>query len=123
MARIGKTEEAAIYRHRRGWGEEIWVENLNDYCGKVLLLDSGKRSSLHFHMNKLETMLLWEGDVSLRLIDSADGSEYFVELFPGDKILIPRGQVHQIIANKMSILFEFSTKHEESDSHRVQKGD
>lgn len=123
MAKIDKTRAADQFIKPRGWGYEIWVENLPEYCGKVLVLTKGKKGSLHFHMDKLETMYLESGKVKLRLIDCDDAKEYFVELNPGDSILIPRGQVHQIIAEDDSRLFEFSTMHEESDSRRVQKGD
>src|SRR6266702_2818486 len=116
MAQLTKKNTDQTYRHRRGWGFELWIENLPDYCGKILHVDEGKRGSLHFHMKKLETMYLQEGHVRLLLIDPEHGNEYAVELFPGDSIQIPRGQPHQIWGVKQSVLFEFSTKHEEEDS-------
>jgi mannose-6-phosphate isomerase-like protein (cupin superfamily) len=125
VARIDKTGESQVYRHDRGWGYELWYENLPEYCGKRLVVLPGKKGSFHFHVNKLETMLLIAGVVKLRLVDPANGQEYFVELHPGDSIRIPRGQPHQIIAAS-SIpceIIEFSTMHEEDDSHRIQKGD
>jgi len=107
----------------RGWGYETWIENLPEYCGKILHVYKGLRGSLHFHMNKMETMYLQSGKVQLRFVDPEKGTDYTIDLNPGDSILIPRGQVHQIIGIEESDLFEFSTVHEESDSHRVQKGD
>ena len=123
MARVEKTTEEMTYRKDRGWGYELWFENLPEYCGKLLHIKKDKRGSLHFHVNKLETMLLQTGHVKLRFIDPSDASEYFVELNVGDSIRITRGQVHQIIALEDSDIIEFSTTHEEDDSHRVQKGD
>lgn len=124
MAKIEKKSIHDTYSKPRGWGCEYWIENLPQYCGKILVIDKGKRGSLHFHMNKMETMYLQSGHVTLRLIDSDDGTEYFVDLWPGDSILIKPGQVHQIISpDDRSYLIEFSTTHNESDSHRVQKGD
>lgn len=123
MAQIKKQTLPETYRHERGWGYEIWIENLPDYCGKILHVLKGKKGSLHFHINKLETMYLQSGHVQLRLIDPEVGKPYFVELLPGDSIKIPRGQVHQICALEDSDIFEFSTKHEETDSHRVEKAD
>lgn len=123
MAQLKKKDLSTTYRHERGWGWEYWIENLPDYCGKILHINKGKRGSLHFHVNKLETMLLQSGHVQLRFIDPEKGSEYFVDLFPGDSILIPRGQPHQIIGVEESEIIEFSTVHEETDSHRIQKGD
>lgn len=122
MAKIDKVKFEDIYTHKRGWGVEKWIENSDEYCGKLLKLDKGKKCSLHFHMNKMETMFLHSGRVDLRCINPEDGKEYVVSLYPGDKILIPRGQVHQIIALEESELYEFSTVHEETDSFRVEKG-
>lgn len=123
MAQLTKTTLDKTYTHPRGWGYEIWVENLPEYCGKILHVLKGKRGSLHFHMNKMETMFLQAGKIQLRFIDPATGGEYFVDLDPGDSIRIPRGQPHQIIGVEESNLYEFSTMHEETDSHRIQKGD
>lgn len=123
MAEITKKTLAETYTHKRGWGYEVWIENLPDYCGKILHLEKNKCGSLHFHMNKLETMYLQKGHVRLKLIDPDKGKPYYVDLFPGDSIQIPRGQIHQIGAVEESDIFEFSTIHEETDSHRVEKGD
>lgn len=125
MARIDKVKYDDIYTHKRGWGEEIWIENCEEYCGKILIIEPEKRGSLHFHMNKKETMFLQKGKITLSLIDKDDGKKYEVDLEEGDKILIEPGQVHQIInkTNKEAYLYEFSTKHEESDSYRIVKGD
>jgi len=123
MAQLKKKTLGETYRHERGWGYEIWIENLPEYCGKILHLYKGKKGSLHFHINKLETMHLRNGEIQLRFIDPEKGTEYTVDLHPGDSIQIPRGQPHQIIAIEDSDLFEFSTLHEENDSHRIQKGD
>lgn len=123
MAQLKKKTQAETYTHKRGWGTELWIENRPEYCGKILFLEAGKKCSLHFHMNKTETMFLQEGRVDIDMIDPETGLRYTVNLQPGDSILIPAGQVHQIHALKASNLFEFSTMHEESDSYRVQKGD
>lgn len=123
MARVTKNTKEKTYTHKRGWGVELWVENLDDYCGKVLYLEGGKSCSMHYHMNKLETMFLQSGSVEIVFIDPDTGKKYTAKLEPGDSIRIPRGQAHQIFALEDSELFEFSTKHEESDSYRVWKGD
>jgi len=41
----------------------------------------------------------------------------------GDNFHVYRGLRHQMIALEDSELFEFSTQHFDSDSHRIQKGD
>lgn len=123
MAKIEKKTLSVTYCKQRNWGWEYWVENLPEYCGKILHIINGCRGSLHFHINKLETMLLNFGKVQLRLIDTETAEEYFVELNPGDSIKIPRGQPHQIIALEESEIIEFSTFHDENDSKRLQKSD
>jgi oxalate decarboxylase/phosphoglucose isomerase-like protein (cupin superfamily) len=122
MAQIKKKTLAETYTHKRGWGKEVWVENIPEYCGKFLHVDKGKCGSLHFHGNKCETMYLLSGKVRLRMVDPEKGSFYFVDLEPGDSIFIPRLQVHQIGAEEDSVIIEFSTMHEEDDSYRVEKG-
>lgn len=122
MARVEKKIWANTFTARRKWGHEKWIENLDDYCGKVLVLDAGKKCSMHYHMNKLETMFLESGRVDIRFRDPESAEDYVVSLYPGDSVRIPRGQQHQIMAVVDSRLFEFSTKHEETDSYRVELG-
>lgn len=109
--------------HPKGWGWEIWVENCDQYCGKILCFYKGKKTSLHHHVNKLETMHLISGKINIELREPVTGEKYVVELCVGDSIQIPPGHSHQIVALEESELLEFSTKHEDSDSYRVEKGD
>ena len=44
-------------------------------------------------------------------------------LKPGDNFHVYRGLRHQMVALEDSELFEFSTQHFDSDSHRIMKGD
>lgn len=124
MAKIEKKSLIQTYTKLRGWGTEFWIENMPEYCGKILVVSPNKKGSLHFHKNKMETMLVQQGNMRLRLIDPADGSEYFQDLEVDDSIKIPQAQVHQICAGPEGCtIIEFSTIHEEDDSYRVQKGD
>ncbi len=120
---VPKGASNEVYRHERGWGYELWLANFNEYCGKILHVNRGKKGSLHFHLEKKETMHLDFGEVDLLMIDPETGKEYVVHLHPGDSITIPPGQVHQIIAIEESEIIEFSTTHYEEDSKRVKKGD
>lgn len=125
MARVEKRTLQQIHKQDRGWGCEYWIENIPEYCGKVLVINPRKRGSLHFHANKKETMLVIAGTATLRFIDTETAQEYFVELEVGNSLLIPQGQPHQICNNTDAQveIIEFSTIHEESDSKRIQKGD
>lgn len=125
MAKIEKRKLNEVHYQKRGWGCEYWIENISEYCGKILVVEPGKKGSLHFHKNKKETMLVKSGVLTLRCIDTETAQEYEITLFEGDCILIPQCQPHQIINKTLGILevIEFSTFHEEDDSKRLQKGD
>jgi mannose-6-phosphate isomerase-like protein (cupin superfamily) len=126
MARVKKRSERDLHHQARGWGHEVWIENIPEYCGKILLVDPSKRGSLHFHRVKKETMFVESGQARIRFIDTDTAQEYFVDLEPGDSVLIEPGQPHQIInpnPHQTLRLFEFSTEHHEEDSRRIQKGD
>ena len=54
--------------------------------------------------------------------DIIDNAKELV-LEKGDKFHVYRGLRHQMYALEDTELYEFSTQHFDSDSHRVQKGD
>ncbi len=99
-------------RVEKSWGFELFIENCPEYCGKLLVFRADGRTSMHYHIKKLETMFLSRGKMLIRF------ENHSVGLKPGDKIQIQRGQKHQLIAIEDSELFECSTFHEESDSYR-----
>ena len=126
MARLTKRFPMEHHIQPRGWGHERWIENLPEYCGKQLVIDPGKRGSLHFHVNKTETMWVTSGTMTIRLVDTDTGEEYPLILAVGDSLLLRPGQPHQICnedPDNPLVLIEFSTTHEETDSRRVRKGD
>jgi len=108
----------------KGWGYEKWIVNTEEYCGKLLFLDEGKRCSWHYHNLKDETFYLQSGKILLYYgdTDSIDEAKDII-LEPGDKFHIYRGLRHQMIAIESSELFEFSTQHFDEDSIRVKRGD
>jgi len=122
MAKVEKNTWNNTFTAERAWGYEKWIENMDEYCGKVLVLEAGKRCSMHYHLKKMETMFLVSGRVDIRFRDPSNAEDYTVELRKGDSVRITRGQQHQIIAIEDSELIEFSTKHYEDDSHRVELG-
>ena len=108
----------------KGWGYEKWIVNTDEYCGKLLFFNEGKRCSWHYHNLKDETFYLQSGRILLYYGDSDDlakANDCILE--PGDKFHIYRGLRHQMIAVESSELFEFSTEHFDEDSYRVIKGD
>ena len=108
----------------KGWGYEKWIVNNEKYCGKLLFFNKGKRCSWHYHKIKDEVFYLQSG--LLRVYYSEDNNLQTAQqklLRPGENFHVYTGLRHQMIALEDSELFEFSTQHFDSDSHRIMKGD
>ncbi len=108
----------------KGWGREVWIANGDLYCGKILEIRKGKKCSLHYHKLKTESFYLRSGRLIVRIKESAESAiiEEF-ELSAGECMDVPIGLVHQMEAIEDAELFEFSTQHFDSDSHRLVRGD
>lgn len=108
----------------KGWGYERWIWNDKDYCGKILFFNEGKKCSFHFHAVKTETLYLASGKILMKysMEDDIEKSEEEI-LLPGAAFNIPVNLRHQMIALEDSMIYEFSTHHEDSDSYRIVKGD
>lgn len=106
---------------KKRWGGETWLANneAEDYCGKILHINPGQSSSMHYHLDKHETFYVLEGELSLELIDTKEGEKYLVLLEKGEGYEIKRGQPHQLSATIFTKIIEISTFHEDEDSYRV----
>lgn len=107
----------------KGWGWERWIWNDEKYCGKILFFLQDKRCSWHYHEVKDEVLYLESGLLLVKysngdLIEEADE----VVLKPGHAFHVPIGLRHQMYGLEESMLFEFSTHHEDTDSIRIQRG-
>jgi len=127
----GTTDEPSPSRIRqpvrivpKGWGREVWIVNGPLYCGKILEINRGKRCSLHYHRVKAESFYLRSGRLKVRVKEHPDTPviEEF-ELLAGQCMDVTPGLVHQMEALEDAELYEFSTPHFESDSHRLVRGD
>ena len=113
-----------VKRVDKGWGYELWIHNDEKYCGKLLFFQKGKKCSLHYHKLKTETFYLQSGKLECKFYELEDPSRCVtITMNPGDVKEIPPGLVHQMHAIEDAELFEFSTQHFDSDSHRIEKGD
>lgn len=103
------------------WGHEIWLANneREDYCGKILHINAGEGSSMHYHMDKHETFYVLKGELALELLDTADGEKSLVLIPEGEGYVIERGQPHQLTASIDTDIIEISTFHRDEDSHRL----
>ena len=109
----------------KAWGEEIWIHNDNEYCGKILrFFNKGNKFSLHYHILKKESWYVSSGKFLYTWLDTEKGIEHSTEIEKGTCILIERGFPHQLTALKdMSEIFEVSTEHFDQDSYRIRVGD
>jgi mannose-6-phosphate isomerase-like protein (cupin superfamily) len=108
---------------KKGWGKEIIFVNNDEYCGKILCFNKGKKFSMHYHLKKKETWYINKGKFILNWIDVENGITYSEFLNVGDVITNERGEPHQMEALEDSEIFEVSTKHYDNDSYRIYKGD
>ena len=110
--------------HPKGWGSEKWIVNNENYCGKILHFEQGKKCSWHFHKIKKETFYIQSGKLQVfySYDDEIDKANQVI-LNPGDSFEVPQGLRHQMFALEETFLLEFSTQHFEEDSYRLEKGD
>jgi mannose-6-phosphate isomerase-like protein (cupin superfamily) len=100
--------------HEKVWGEEHWIVNNPEYCGKKLIIKKGFRCSLHLHKIKHETFYVHSGRV---LMEHRETSKI---LYAGDTITIDRNDLHRFTGlDDLNEIFEFSTQHFEDDSYRM----
>jgi mannose-6-phosphate isomerase-like protein (cupin superfamily) len=110
----------------KGWGFEDWIVNKEEYCGKLLFIKKGKRSSWHYHKKKDETFYIQSGRLEVILGWDDRRTPDFTEriiLERGDSFHVPILMRHQLIGLTDVEMFEFSTEHFDEDSIRVIKGD
>jgi mannose-6-phosphate isomerase-like protein (cupin superfamily) len=109
----------------KAWGHELVIHNDEKYCGKVLNFKPNAKFSLHFHVQKEETWFVASGELTLRFIDTKNGTDtYFCKLTKGCVVHIPPGVPHQLVAGADgAVVFEASTPHKDEDSYRIEGGD
>lgn len=108
---------------KKGWGFERWIYN-GDYCGKILFFEKDKRCSYHYHPIKDEVLFLHSGRIVMKYGDDDDLENAKIQVMqPGMAFHVTPGLRHQMIAEEESLIYEFSTHHEDSDSIRVVRGD
>jgi mannose-6-phosphate isomerase-like protein (cupin superfamily) len=117
-----KSKKLPIEIVPKGWGKEIIFVNNDEYCGKLLCFDKGRKFSMHYHLKKKETWYVSKGTFILIWIDTTEGVTYTEYLTVGDVITNERGEPHQLIAMEDAEVFEVSTKHYDDDSFRIWKG-
>ncbi|KKL28251.1 hypothetical protein LCGC14_2377010 [marine sediment metagenome] len=103
---------------KKVWGKESWVVNNREYCGKLLEVDKGAKSSFHRHRKKRETFYCLNGRVILTV-----KNEKHVLIPENDAVTIERGQWHKFIGYEDSMLLEVSTHHSDEDVERKSESE
>ena len=102
---------APVFAPRRvdkPWGSELIWALTDRYCGKVITIETGKRLSLQYHEQKVESILVLSGRLLLHLEDDA-GAMTQHELGEGATSHIPVGRRHRFEAIERVELVEVST--------------
>lgn len=81
-------------KHDHLWGYELWIENNEKYCNKLLVLHKGFESSWHYHERKDETFIILEGQVSLNYANGPNAPSQTLILNKGDKFRLKPGVIH-----------------------------
>lgn len=129
----GMREPALICRDRqhwteKPWGYEVWFTREGwTFHLKEIFLKQGTRSSLQYHRQKQETLVLFTGESRLyykgnaRIAnDAMDACHVSThELTPIASLDIPPGTVHRVEAITDLLLYEVATVHPD-DIHRIQ---
>lgn len=100
---------------KKVWGEELWLVNEPEYCCKILCLNKGAHSSLHFHTVKKETFLILSGRVKLERSGNA-----FILSEGNEGITIKSRQLHRFSGIEDAIILEISTHHDDDDVVRLE---
>jgi|WetSurMetagenome_2_1015567.scaffolds.fasta_scaffold19622_3 D-lyxose ketol-isomerase len=108
--------------HPHLWGSEEWIVNNDRYCGKILYLEPGSLSSLHFHPVKDETFLCIKGMVGVQIF--RDGKEVIHVLrgWARDAVNLEHNTPHRFWAMESdAVVVEFSSYHSDADVVRLEE--
>jgi len=100
---------------KKVWGKEVWIVNCEEYCGKLLYLDKGAVSSMHYHKIKQETFYALSGQTALTI----EGKDYMLNPYSRPKTIYPK-QKHQFRGfSEGIVILEISTHHSGEDVIRL----
>ncbi len=103
-----RVDDDGARRVPKPWGHELIWAHTDQYVGKVLIIETGRRLSLQRHEVKDETILVRSGRLRLFLEDDA-GVVQASELGPGEHRHVATGRIHRDEAIERCELIEVST--------------
>ena len=122
MKNVTLAKKKKVKRTPTGWGNELEVHNGDGYCGRILTVAEGKKSSYHYHLKKNETFYVLDGTLEIDL--SFDLHSKSTVLQKGECIDIPRYVLHRFKGKTAAVVLEISTYDGgEDDIVRCRPGD
>ena len=109
------------------WGYEVWLANNKDedYCGKILFIEQGKSTSMHYHVDKHETFYVIDGVLRVDMLRDKNKPEdhpFTMTCNEGESMEMEREQCHKLMATESNVtLIEISKFHRDEDSHRLYR--
>lgn len=111
-----------VFKTPKWWGGEYTYYNKqtdkHSYCLKVLFMNAGGATSMHFHIKKHETLYVAQGNATIIILENKTETKF--KLKPGDSFVLAPGTMHKICADDGDLLIvEASTYDHPTDSQRV----
>jgi mannose-6-phosphate isomerase-like protein (cupin superfamily) len=117
----------------KAWGWEEWLVQSEFYCAKYLYVMAGRKSSLHFHRKRDETLRVEWGELHVQLAINVPfdlrPQPWFEETIvaTGESVRISAGRVHRFWATPLrspesygAKILEISTYQDETDIVRLE---
>ena len=106
------------------WGHEIWLANNEEenYCAKILFIKKDKSTSMHYHLDKHETMHVLRGTLMVDGLQDRHSQAYRFSMRAeeGESLEIERSRAHKLIAHHEDLtVIEASTFHKDEDSYKL----
>ena len=92
------------------WGKEEWIAYNEFYALKLITLNGGHRTSLHYHTHKHETYYISSGRI-LSWLENDKGKIDKKEMGAGSIVVIAPPKAHRVEAIEDTTLIEVSTPH------------
>lgn len=94
----------------KNWGKEELIYQGHGYAVKKIHLSKNKKTSLHYHEKKCETIMLIEGEIIIELRENLDAPTKVINLKFGESITIEPNIIHRMKSlESNSIYFEAQT--------------
>lgn len=114
--------KAVPQRTEKWWGYELTYINAPNakanYCSKMLYFNDQGHTSMHFHVDKHETLVVVSGKLTLDIIVNKETKRILLEA--GEAWVMPPGLPHRLSALDGPLtIMESSTKDSFFDSMRI----